>query len=173
MLSETTGKSGSGTISYLLTGYWTEHGDPRVAPLTGMSSIGPLLGLLFSYAAFVLFIGPRYMKNRKPYSLKSVLLAYNLTMSLLNAFFFYRVIFVDYNYGMDMFNVVFPSFEDTSPAVMSKIHLGHMYLFSKLVDLLDTIFFVLRKKQSQVTPLHFFHHFSGKFWYTCVWKECF
>lgn len=32
------------------------------------------------------------------------------------------------------------------------------YFFSKIVELLDTVFFVLRKKQSQVTFLHVYHH---------------
>lgn len=32
------------------------------------------------------------------------------------------------------------------------------YFFSKIIDLLDTCFFVLRKKQNQVTFLHVYHH---------------
>lgn len=32
------------------------------------------------------------------------------------------------------------------------------YFFSKIIDLLDTVFFVLRKKQNQVTFLHVYHH---------------
>ena len=32
------------------------------------------------------------------------------------------------------------------------------YFISKVVDLLDTVFFVLRKKQNQVTFLHVYHH---------------
>lgn len=37
------------------------------------------------------------------------------------------------------------------------------YFFSKIVELLDTVFFVLRKKQSQVTFLHVYHHFITAF----------
>lgn len=33
-----------------------------------------------------------------------------------------------------------------------------IYLIVKVIDLLDTIFFVLRKKQNQVTFLHVYHH---------------
>lgn len=32
------------------------------------------------------------------------------------------------------------------------------YFLLKLLDLMDTIFFVLRKKQTQVTFLHLYHH---------------
>lgn len=36
--------------------------------------------------------------------------------------------------------------------------LGYLYLINKIIDLLDTIFFVLRKKDKQITFLHVFHH---------------
>jgi len=157
---ETTAVGINSWAHYLLEGYWTENGDPRVVPYFLMSSMRPLLTVLLAYSAFVLFFGPRYMQNRKPYSLKPLLIVYNLVMSLWNAYFFYRVVVVDYNWGLAMFDVRFPSFDDTSLAVLSKLQVADMYLISKLIDLCDTIFFVLRKKQKQVTWLHFYHHFS-------------
>lgn len=34
----------------------------------------------------------------------------------------------------------------------------HTYFLLKVVDLLDTVFFVLRKKDNQITFLHLYHH---------------
>ena len=41
---------------------------------------------------------------------------------------------------------------------MRVLSLGWWYFFSKFVDLLDTAFFILRKKDKQVTALHVIHH---------------
>lgn len=45
----------------------------------------------------------------------------------------------------------------------------HLYFLIKITDLLDTVFFILRKKQSQVTFLHVYHHGSMIFltWFGC------
>ena len=44
-------------------------------------------------------------------------------------------------------------------AYFHKIARGcHLYFVVKVTDLLDTVFFVLRKKQNQVTFLHVYHH---------------
>lgn len=38
------------------------------------------------------------------------------------------------------------------------LNLCYVYYFSKLTEFADTIFFVLRKKKSQMTWLHLYHH---------------
>ncbi|XP_060047295.1 elongation of very long chain fatty acids protein 7 isoform X2 [Erinaceus europaeus] len=45
-----------------------------------------------------------------------------------------------------------------SPEALRMVRTCWLYYFSKFIELLDTIFFVLRKKNSQVTFLHVFHH---------------
>jgi len=149
-------------MDYLFNGYWRERGDPRVANLIFMGSFGPPLAILGAWSLFVLYLGPRWMSTRKPFSLKPLLIVYNISLSLMNVYFLARYLMV-YNYGQDMFNVRFPAFTEMSPKIQTIISLNHLYMFSKFVDLLDTIFFVLRKKQSQVTGLHFFHHLTVPF----------
>lgn len=48
------------------------------------------------------------------------------------------------------------------------------YYFSKLVEFLDTIFFVLRKKTNQITFLHVYHHASmfNIWWCVLNWIPC-
>ena len=62
--------------------------------------------------------------------------------------------------GLDMFKMQFPSFTDTSMQAQKIIHIHHLYMLTKFLDLLDTVFFILRKKNSQVTLMHVYHHFS-------------
>ena len=48
------------------------------------------------------------------------------------------------------------------------------YYFSKLIEFLDTMFFVLRKKYSQITFLHVYHHASmfNIWWSVLNWIPC-
>jgi GNS1/SUR4 family len=47
---------------------------------------------------------------------------------------------------------------DYSAPGLKILHLSHAYYLIKILDLLDTVFFVLRKKNGQVTFLHIYHH---------------
>ena len=42
--------------------------------------------------------------------------------------------------------------------MVNTLHLGYI---TKMIELLDTVFFILRKKNNQVSYLHIIHH--GKF----------
>jgi hypothetical protein len=78
-------------------------------------------------------------------------------MVLLNLYFF-RESLICLNYGLECFNFRYPSREDLSAMAQRKLFVGYLYIVSKLLDLTDTIFFVLRKKYNQVTKLHLYHH---------------
>lgn len=44
------------------------------------------------------------------------------------------------------------------------------YLIAKVIELFDTVFFVLRKKQNQVSFLHVYHHSIMVFFTWCYLK---
>lgn len=50
-----------------------------------------------------------------------------------------------------------------SPKSIRTLHLTWCYYMLKLIDLIDTIIFVLRKKNNQVSFLHIYHHFAIAF----------
>lgn len=156
------------SVDYWLHRHWAIHGDPRIADLPLVHTATPMLVTLLSYAAFVLYLGPKWMEGRKPYQLKGVLLFYNTFMVLVNALFFYFLIEDPGHTLHRLLDTKFPDFNTIKTSEISDkervtILKCYFYLLSKVVDLLDTVFFVLRKKQSQVTALHVYHHFSVPF----------
>jgi hypothetical protein len=51
--------------------------DPRTKDWMLMSGPMPLLTILITYQYFCISAGPRWMKDRKPFDLKNVLIVYN------------------------------------------------------------------------------------------------
>lgn len=52
----------------------------------------PTIGMIATYLAWVLIIGPIYMRDRKPMDLKNTLIYYNAFQVLLSGYMFYEVI---------------------------------------------------------------------------------
>lgn len=65
--------------------------DPRTEHWWLMSGPGPLITLLATYLYFCNSVGPRYMRDRKPYSLKNTIMAYNISQILMSIFLVYEV----------------------------------------------------------------------------------
>ena len=59
--------------------------------------------------------------------------------------------------------------QSQSRAAIRIMQLQYSYTLLKFLDLLDTVFFVLRKKDNQVTFLHVYHHLlmAGFGWVVC------
>ncbi|KAF8783204.1 Elongation of very long chain fatty acids like protein [Argiope bruennichi] len=108
------------------------------------------------YILFVEWIGPEMMKYRKPYSLQKVLIVYNLLQAFANLCIAYTAIDGIIKYW-DSHCLIrnSPKLQEMLEAALTPAY--NLYII-KFIDLLDTVFFVLRKKQSQVSFLHVFHH---------------
>ncbi|XP_023977875.1 very long chain fatty acid elongase 5 isoform X3 [Physeter macrocephalus] len=59
-------------------------------------------------------------------------------------------------------------------ADMKIVHVLWWYYFSKLIEFMDTFFFILRKNNHQVTVLHVYHHASmlNIWWFVMNWVPC-
>ena len=65
--------------------------DRRVDDWFLMSSIWPTVALCVSYLYFVVFLGPRLMKNREPFKILPLIQLYNVFVTLLSAYMFYEI----------------------------------------------------------------------------------
>jgi elongation of very long chain fatty acids protein 4 len=99
-------------------------------------------------------LGKKYMETREPMKIKNFMVAYNLYQSLLNIWCVERMISTVYHSGMSAWgNKV-----DTTAGGYQISFLIWLHYNNKYVELLDTVFMVLRKKNKQISFLHVFHH---------------
>ncbi|XP_075150573.1 very long chain fatty acid elongase AAEL008004 isoform X2 [Haematobia irritans] len=136
--------------------YMDSHGDPRTKDWPMMSSPFPTLAVCLTYVYLVKVLGPRWMENRKPFRLQNTLIFYNAAQVIFSAWIFYECLMGGW-WGNYNFTCQPVEYED-SPRVNRMVHACWWYYFSKFTEFMDTIFFVLRKKQSQITTLHVIHH---------------
>nr|XP_016938323.1 elongation of very long chain fatty acids protein F [Drosophila suzukii] len=129
--------------------------DPVRLPFT--SSHWPVLIILTTYMVLIKIVGPMFMQNRKPYDLLGIIKAYNIMQIIYNTVSL--VFSVHFMLGPGNFNF----------KCITNLPLDHeyktwerwvtySYFFNKLLDLLETGFFILRKKNRQISFLHVFHH---------------
>jgi len=134
--------------------------DPRSDSWPLMSSIWPTTFICIAYVYIVKVAGPNFMKNREPYNIKGIMIAYNLFQTLFSAWMCY----VSWTYfgfypGSRKYSWhCEPVDYSNSPDSLRILSLAWWYFFSKFVDLFDTFFFVARKKYSHVSALHVIHH---------------
>ncbi|KAH8312866.1 hypothetical protein KR044_013382, partial [Drosophila immigrans] len=129
--------------------------DPVQFPLTG--PLWPIATTIILYLFFVLKLGPILMANREPFQLRGVLKVYNL----------FQIV---YNTLLLIWGLHFTFWKNPHPlSCMITLPLNHemkdteriiiyLYYLNKIMDLLDTVFFVLRKSFKQITTLHLVHH---------------
>ncbi|XP_077580391.1 elongation of very long chain fatty acids protein 1a [Stigmatopora nigra] len=130
--------------------------DPRIKDYPMVHCPAWMTTLLVGYVIFAVYLGPRLMANRKPFQLNTAMVVYNFGMVAFNAFIVYEFMMsgwgTTYSWRCDLID---PS---NSPQALRMVRVAWMFFFSKFIELFDTVFFVLRKKQNQITFLHVFHH---------------
>lgn len=117
------------------------HDYPWTLPLITI----PLYWLL-------VFVGPKIMKNRKPWSLKSALMLWNF-------FLFVLSVIMALGICIPMFQFLFErSWYQLMCMPEGELYYGSpffcvwLFALSKYIELIDTVFIILRKR-----PLHFIH----------------
>ncbi|KAK8756752.1 hypothetical protein V5799_000545 [Amblyomma americanum] len=146
--------------------------DPRTEGwvLGGNKQFLTVLQCAYVYVAKI--GGPRFMKRRKPFdNIKPPIMIYDASMTALNCYFV--VAFLSRTYLGGGYSLLCQGidFGARYEMTMSLLSLAWWYLWVRIADFLDTIFFVLRKKDSHVSFLHVVHHvlvvFEGWFGLAC------
>ncbi|KAH9505839.1 hypothetical protein DERF_010611 [Dermatophagoides farinae] len=145
-------------ITYYWYDYWQQNGHPYSMNYW-ISMNGPtrITIIIVGYLYFCLSLGPILMMNRKPFVLRKIMFIYNIMTIILNLYFFIQSLYY-LDYGRRLFDFKFPDHTIITDVDVEQISLTHFYLWTKLLDLFDTIFFVLRKKNNQISGLHLYHH---------------
>ncbi|XP_055678558.1 elongation of very long chain fatty acids protein AAEL008004 isoform X1 [Lutzomyia longipalpis] len=137
--------------------YMDSYGDPRTKDWPMMSSPFPTLAVCLCYVYIVKVLGPRLMENRKPFQLQNTLIVYNFLQVVFSTWLFYEISISGWLTGHYNFRCQ-PVDYSNHPRTLRMVHACWWYYFSKFTEFMDTIFFVLRKKTSQVSTLHVIHH---------------
>ncbi|KAH9363810.1 hypothetical protein HPB48_016643 [Haemaphysalis longicornis] len=129
-----------------------------------MGSPAFILSFIVVYNYFALSLGPRLMKNRAPFSIRPVILAYNALIAIMSVYFVVTMLQLTYlrgtfagQKGLPPYSVFCEGTDNSSNGIP---FLRHMWLFMlvKVTEMLDTVFFVLLKKDDHITNLHIAHH---------------
>ncbi|XP_015795290.1 elongation of very long chain fatty acids protein AAEL008004 [Tetranychus urticae] len=146
------------SFNYYSHEFWNHQGDPRVSIYPFFTS-GPwlTLTLVALYLVTVKYVGPLWMRDRKPYDLRRLLIVYNLLMVTLSSYLFYQGCIL-LSFGLDTWGCQPINSSDYSPETRHFLNTAWIFFASKLIEFMDTLFFVLRKKNSHISNLHVIHH---------------
>uniref|UniRef100_A0A8C5Q9D7 Elongation of very long chain fatty acids protein n=1 Tax=Leptobrachium leishanense TaxID=445787 RepID=A0A8C5Q9D7_9ANUR len=132
-----------------------ENGDSRTDPWLLVYSPAPVI-LIFSVYLVLVALGPRLMGSREPFTLHYVLLIYNVALVGLSVYMFYEFLVTSVLAGYSY--LCQPVDYSESELGMRMARVCWWFYFSKVIELLDTIFFIMRKKFNQISFLHVYHH---------------
>lgn len=150
------------TIEFLKRDDWYEqafykNGDPRTTDRFLLVTPEPALIIITAYLLFVL-IGPKIMNHLPAFNLRPLIIVYNFALVILSSFmsfeFYWTARQLNYSYACQ--GVDWSYSQDEYSLRLSRV--SWLFYFSKIIELADTVFFILRKKNDQVTFLHVYHH---------------
>ncbi|KNC80024.1 hypothetical protein, variant [Sphaeroforma arctica JP610] len=147
---------------------WSAEHRQMYDPFSTISLALPIV-MTFVYVAGILYLKNSYMVNREPFQLKSYMVMYNLFQTLFNVWSvvsFLKEVFAENG-------PTFISGADKTPAGFNLGFLIWLHYNNKYIEMLDTVFMALRKKNNQITFLHMWHHTLILWaWWAVVRFEC-
>ncbi|XP_051860080.1 uncharacterized protein LOC117571322 isoform X2 [Drosophila albomicans] len=123
-----------------------------------MSTPTFMVTVLGIYLLLVTKIGPEFMLFRKPFQLKKLIITHNIVQVVSCIYVLFEILSITEN------NIILfwkcNTVEMTESRTKRHFSLSYFLFWLKLSELIETVIFVLRHKQNQVTKLHIFHHIT-------------
>lgn len=121
----------------------------------------PMLTLFATYLFFVYRAGPKFMENRKAYRLKNTIRVYNILQVAACAFIllFYNRTEFSFEYGWKC-GPRNEMEDEITPKRLLSIQSFWFFVLFRAFEFIETVFFVFRKKQNQISVLHVYHHMA-------------
>ncbi|KAF7246036.1 hypothetical protein EG68_10321 [Paragonimus skrjabini miyazakii] len=134
------------------------EGDPRVENWGLMDSPAPTFLIVLAYLLVVVWWGRKVMARRTTgFSLQPLMLVYNFCMVLFSGWLWYEFCVAGW-FGGGYTLGCQPVDRSRKPKAYRMARVCWFFFISKLIELLDTAFFIARRKFDQVSFLHVFHH---------------
>uniref|UniRef100_A0A8C7QKA3 Elongation of very long chain fatty acids protein n=1 Tax=Oncorhynchus mykiss TaxID=8022 RepID=A0A8C7QKA3_ONCMY len=149
---------------------WVLRDPSRVQGWLLLDNYPPTFALTVMYLLIV-WMGPKYMRHRQPVSCRGLLLVYNLGLTILSFYMFYEMVSAVWHGDYNLFCQDTHSAGETDTKIINVLW---WYYFSKLIEFMDTFFYILRKNNHQITFLHIYHHASmlNIWWFVMNWVPC-
>ncbi|XP_047503273.1 elongation of very long chain fatty acids protein [Pieris napi] len=135
-----------------------ERADARVKDWFLMTSPWPLFLIICTYLTVIKVLLPKYMKNRDAFNLRTVIKWYNVVQIIGNAVATWGIMTSGWTTTYH-FGCMLPDYS-MNPEALRMLHYLWCTIFLKIVELLETVFFILRRKERQASFLHIYHHIS-------------
>lgn len=123
-----------------------------------LGSIHALLTLFAIYLWLVYKFLPKFMSTRKPYNLTFVIRCYNIFQIVCCSLFLRNIHRIGFSFK-NVFKCI--PVEGYVTKDLFEVSIIHWYfILLRMIEFIETIFFMLRKKFNQVSLLHVYHHVS-------------
>jgi hypothetical protein len=117
----------------------------------------PMMSLVAIYLCFIYEIGPKFMKHRAPYSLTWIIRLYNVFQVIACAVFVVKIQAEGFTFKKTWKCIPETDISEDSLSIFAT---NWWFLMLRCFEFIETVFFVLKKKQNQISILHVYHHIS-------------
>ncbi|CAH8657307.1 unnamed protein product [Dicrocoelium dendriticum] len=133
-------------------------GDPRVNNWPLMDNPLSTFLIVLAYLVIVVWWGQKWMARRSTgFELKRLMLIYNFCMVIFSGWLWYEFCASGW-FGGGYTLGCQPVDRSRRPKAYRMASVCWFFFISKLIELVDTVFFIARRKFDQVSFLHVFHH---------------